>query len=388
MSGASTFDYPLSSLRKRGYHTVLGAPFVPTKTSTTALGSSITLDWQLDVLGAVAVDHAHKQNEGLLQENEMEAPSLVRNLDLHQNLQYDPTASQGRHERSENKPLIPPNEKQNWRRAESQLSPMDPVGSASFLDQESEKYTKRRPNRFSLLADKTRDPNAPDHLKYTPPRLDASGAMFSQQVERVHKSLISGPSTHVTAPSASAAASMSRPSPPSFPTTLSERPASQSGGQAPTSGYTPTLAKRHDEGDPSTSTSQPGFGNRLHTRYSGTLDGTPEGRARFETGHSQKRQHPQRKFPSVETVPGYSQFDVADFPSFAPLIEVLLALQERGEERPLRSLLGNLLSKNLPTGVPDLGHYTKLAQQAGIVELGGKAGASWISLVPGVQLQR
>ncbi|KAG6813356.1 hypothetical protein H0H92_011904 [Tricholoma furcatifolium] len=76
-----------------------------------------------------------------------------------------------------------------------------------------------------------------------------------------------------------------------------------------------------------------------------------------------------------------------DVISFEPLIDALRMLQERGEEEPLRSLLGNILSKDrLPEGITDLRHYTELAHQAGIIELRGREGTSRISLTPHANL--
>lgn len=72
---------------------------------------------------------------------------------------------------------------------------------------------------------------------------------------------------------------------------------------------------------------------------------------------------------------------------FRPLIHLLLAAQERGIVRPSRSIIALDLVKTdeqvyRRAGVSRFRDYTALAEQAGIIELGGKEGDAWIALHP------
>ncbi|KAG9318409.1 hypothetical protein JVU11DRAFT_500 [Chiua virens] len=72
---------------------------------------------------------------------------------------------------------------------------------------------------------------------------------------------------------------------------------------------------------------------------------------------------------------------------FKPLVYLLLAAQEKGIARPLRSPIAVdlvLLDKQVyqRAGVSRFREYTALAEQANIIELGGTAGDAWIALHP------
>ncbi|CAA7265191.1 unnamed protein product [Cyclocybe aegerita] len=74
-------------------------------------------------------------------------------------------------------------------------------------------------------------------------------------------------------------------------------------------------------------------------------------------------------------------------PTFAILVEALRNHRLKGTLRPLRSTIAVEISKNGATyrnaGVAKFSQYVALAQQRGIIDLGGSDGADWISLRPG-----
>ena len=72
---------------------------------------------------------------------------------------------------------------------------------------------------------------------------------------------------------------------------------------------------------------------------------------------------------------------------FKPLIHLLLAARESGITHPLRSTIGLDLVQSdnqiyQRAGVSKFRDYAALAEQAGIIELGGKDGGAWIALHP------
>ncbi|KAF8633739.1 hypothetical protein AX17_004395 [Amanita inopinata Kibby_2008] len=73
---------------------------------------------------------------------------------------------------------------------------------------------------------------------------------------------------------------------------------------------------------------------------------------------------------------------------FRVLVETLERYHLRGTSRPLRSYIAMELSSKdgslyMRAGVPRFGQYAALAEEAGIVELGGVGGHAWIGLRPG-----
>ncbi|KAG6920005.1 hypothetical protein DXG01_013354 [Tephrocybe rancida] len=388
MSGASAFDYPLSSLRSRGYQTVLGVP-AANNTSVTRLDSGIVLDWQMGVLDSTHHSQVRKQSSALpcpfleldlrslvdvddAAEHRENSP-VVQNPALYQMAEHvATTASRGRLDKPENAPLARPSRKHDRKDFEAHFSSLGPSRNPISLDQESEKHLKGRPNLVPPLTDKTRDPNAPNHLKCsTLPSLNPSSVARVSRLEGAHGNVAVHPSTQSITN-----VSLPRLLLPSS-STPSKRPPTQSAfpdGEASYPDLGTCFTKGHDLEEPSAPHVQPG--NYRHSRYSGSLD---------ETLPPQERHHPHRRVQSAQTNPGHRN-DAGDSPPFAPLIKVLLVLQDKGEERPLRSRLGTVFSRGaLPADITDLGHYTKLAEQAGVVELGGKGGTSWISLVPGME---
>ena len=72
---------------------------------------------------------------------------------------------------------------------------------------------------------------------------------------------------------------------------------------------------------------------------------------------------------------------------FKPLIDVLLAARERGIHRPTRSEIALDLVQSCQhvyqrAGVSRFRDYSALAEEAGMIELGGIAGGAWIALHP------
>lgn len=72
-------------------------------------------------------------------------------------------------------------------------------------------------------------------------------------------------------------------------------------------------------------------------------------------------------------------------PHFEMLVEQLQHARSIGAERPLRSVIGNVLSARSKTLYRDTGFgtfkdYVAAAEQAGIIHLGGAAGYAWMSL--------
>lgn len=67
---------------------------------------------------------------------------------------------------------------------------------------------------------------------------------------------------------------------------------------------------------------------------------------------------------------------------FLPLIEELTVLCAEGNRNPLRSLVGMRLKRATyaQAGVADFSQYVALAENMGIVELGGSGGKAWIAL--------
>ena len=72
-------------------------------------------------------------------------------------------------------------------------------------------------------------------------------------------------------------------------------------------------------------------------------------------------------------------------PIFAVLVKTLQAQISDGNPRPLRSYIGQLISKLTykNAGVERFAQYAALAEKQGIVQLGGQGGKAWISLQPG-----
>jgi len=72
-------------------------------------------------------------------------------------------------------------------------------------------------------------------------------------------------------------------------------------------------------------------------------------------------------------------------PIFAVLVKTLQAQISDGNPRPLRSYIGQLISKLAykNAGVERFAQYATLAEKQGIVQLGGQGGKAWISLQPG-----
>ena len=111
-----------------------------------------------------------------------------------------------------------------------------------------------------------------------------------------------------------------------------------------------------------------------------------------------------RSAPGSESVPSSSTFPSTPFITteshehdesgrrqtwtmFKPLIDLLLAARERGIARPTRSTIAlDLVQSNKQVyqhaGVSRFRDYTALAEQAGIIELGGREGGAWIALHP------
>jgi len=71
-------------------------------------------------------------------------------------------------------------------------------------------------------------------------------------------------------------------------------------------------------------------------------------------------------------------------PMFIVLVNILQAFRLKGDLRPRRSLVGEKLSNKVfhAAGVKKFSQYSALAEQKGIVQLGGQSGNAWIALNP------
>jgi len=71
-------------------------------------------------------------------------------------------------------------------------------------------------------------------------------------------------------------------------------------------------------------------------------------------------------------------------PMFIVLVNILQAFRLKGDLRPRRALVGDKLSKKNfhAAGVKKFSQYSALAEQKGIVQLGGESGNAWITLNP------
>ena len=97
-------------------------------------------------------------------------------------------------------------------------------------------------------------------------------------------------------------------------------------------------------------------------------------------------------FPStLSTTTGSHEHDQSEqrqtWTTFKPLIHLLLAARESGVTHPSRSTIAVDLAQSdnqvyQRAGVSRFREYTALAEQAGIIELGGREGGAWIALHP------
>ncbi|KIM48862.1 hypothetical protein M413DRAFT_438036 [Hebeloma cylindrosporum] len=71
-------------------------------------------------------------------------------------------------------------------------------------------------------------------------------------------------------------------------------------------------------------------------------------------------------------------------PTFIVLVNILQAYRLKGDLRPRRAVVGDKLSKQVfkAAGVKKFSQYSALAEQKGIVQLGGESGKAWIALEP------
>ena len=108
-------------------------------------------------------------------------------------------------------------------------------------------------------------------------------------------------------------------------------------------------------------------------------------RASHTLGHSTPPVPSSSTFPST---PFRHEHDESERRTmFKPFIHVLLAARECGISHPLRSTIGLALVQSdnqvyQRAGVSKFRDYATLAEQAGIVELGGRGGSAWIALHP------
>ncbi|KAH0584267.1 hypothetical protein J132_02743 [Termitomyces sp. J132] len=316
-------SYPLSALRNKGYDTVL----VGTNARSFILDS--VLNWKNDILKHKSDREKQEQVIGGVATSKLEGrkSSLLHDGNFHRRIHHDPATERSYHEKLENMTFIRPSEiTENWKHAKSQ--PSLPVSARAILYpyfQGSEEHSS-----FSAVSspvtDNSRDPNSPNYMTSSDPR------RFCTFPESIDRGSGKGENTNQQFV------------------------------------HVQKLLTPTDSLGISTS--------RLP--QSANLNVPPE---------KMHCSHEHRRIYTAQTAPRHlSQDSTIDFPSFKPLITALVRLQERGEEQPLRSLLGKVFPKeDLPANVPNLSHYTKLAHQAGVVELGGKGGTSWISLVPGVE---
>jgi hypothetical protein len=96
-------------------------------------------------------------------------------------------------------------------------------------------------------------------------------------------------------------------------------------------------------------------------------------------------------FSTPSTATGSHEHDESErrqaWTTFKPLVHLLLAARESGITRPSRSTIAVDLVQSdnqvyQRAGVSRFRDYTALAEQAGIIELGGSAGDAWIALHP------
>ena len=73
-------------------------------------------------------------------------------------------------------------------------------------------------------------------------------------------------------------------------------------------------------------------------------------------------------------------------PNFVILVEALQWQRSQGVFQPFRHVIAERISKKGTTyqkaGVSSFREYSVVAEQAGIVEMGGKGGRDWIRLMP------
>ncbi|KAL1741706.1 NYN domain-containing protein [Schizophyllum fasciatum] len=95
---------------------------------------------------------------------------------------------------------------------------------------------------------------------------------------------------------------------------------------------------------------------------------------------------PHSSSPWAALVAGGPAESTARPPSaFKPLVRVLVALRNVGENRPKRSLVGNALLATCPdayaqAGVKSFKQYVEAAEHAGVVLLGGADGSAWVAM--------
>lgn len=123
-------------------------------------------------------------------------------------------------------------------------------------------------------------------------------------------------------------------------------------------------------------------------RTKATSSKTLEGSLDLPTAVLSQCNSPQRSPLSFQLTRASSTLDVDVVPpNFRPLVKLLESYRLKGIPRPLRSAVGLALATEDPwlykrAGAKKFGPYAALAEEVGLIQLGGKDGNAWISLHP------
>ncbi|KAF5387049.1 hypothetical protein D9615_001823 [Tricholomella constricta] len=393
ISGNTTFTYPVSLLRRRGYRVVLLAPSANTMRGALGMQASVAFDWENYILDTK--DSRQTPREGLDNAGDNKAGSSL--------LRPTPTAvskSESRrntHENDNTSSTRPSEVALNWR-SSAYMHPQSPSKSRLSLNPDQRDNTENtynvrqvRKQPPSPLADKTRNPNLPMPAKSPSQLLRRPSPLPELANIRPYKSYYrkdwSGSDDRLSGSSMLGSRSPHAPKPLASPLS-STLPLSTSRerlpGNAPQEHIAPNLGYNYDSPDRNIFAELPAtYPQKSYSLARSNLG--PDG----SLGLSTRLHLPESSHQVAQSTSGSSRHKDAPtrLPSrdaFTPLIEALRLLHQEGNTLPLRSLVGTRLPKAVyhQAGVADFSQYVSLAEREGIIQLGGSMGKSWITLHP------
>ncbi|KAG5639598.1 hypothetical protein H0H81_010800 [Sphagnurus paluster] len=388
ISGNPTFTYPVSLLRRRGYHVVLALPFA-LKNEGLGMQASVVFNWEIDILDAqgrvqAPGDHANLDVGNLLRKQALNSGSSSSSKTF---------SRKNNHENSSTTSPHPSDVASTWRRTSNVFQSPKPPGLTLDTDAPGNdvKHGSRTARRHppSPLVDKTHNPNLPSPLRSSSP-LPRHSPLPELANFRSYKNFRKDWGDKTSEYGSGL---------PPIQTSLPDFAASSS---------TTTLSANHTNFPVASHSPNGNMGNDFsrhvivesplmgpRTSYTATRSilsatgGSPRSPLRTEIHSSEVTSSSPR--PSVaQSSPGSSplrdRLALKGPPrnTFSLLVETLLALRLEDNPQPLRSLVGARLPKSayLHAGAADFGQYVALAEREEIVQLGGSGGKSWIRLHP------
>ncbi|KAF8061497.1 hypothetical protein FPV67DRAFT_1509212 [Lyophyllum atratum] len=395
MSGNPTFTYAVSLLRLRGYHVVLVIPSATPTRGGLELPASVVLDWKLDILD---IKHRQARSEGTTGFNN-DRDDKAGSPASRQNSLAQSSITVPKHHYSS------PSRRSNPSRFEDDIITSQ---SQSRLGLDTDRASRehkdtdfREPRRLppSPLADKTRHPNLPSPSIYPSPLLTRHLPPSELANSRPLKSFSQD---HISAdrPLDSQRTRSLRPAQVSTSILPSQSSNTRSVLTSGTSFPRNTESPEHlvanpdyfydssESNTPELHTVSPGSSHKLSQSISSSSAGPLRIQARadiYSAEASYRHQVARGARIFSESLPHnvkHTRLPSQDM--FSPLVETLQSLESAGNSQPLRSLVGARLPKAVygHASAADFGQYVALAERAGIIQLGGSMGKSWITLRP------